>query len=66
MVADDITNPVQEPTDWVSRMMVVGKPYGDVRICIDPSDLTVTAAYLSLLVFSADSSCRSATSLVKF
>ena len=39
MVADGIITPVQEPTEWVSRMMVVGKPDGDVRICLDPSEL---------------------------
>ncbi len=39
MVADGIITPVQEPTDWVSRMVVVGKPDGDVRICMDPSEL---------------------------
>ncbi|XP_045024067.1 uncharacterized protein LOC116923346 [Daphnia magna] len=39
MVADGIIAPVSEPTDWVSRMMVVSKPDGDVRICIDPSSL---------------------------
>ncbi|XP_045023113.1 uncharacterized protein K02A2.6-like isoform X3 [Daphnia magna] len=39
MVADNIIAPVVEPTEWVSRMLVVGKPDGDVRICLDPSDL---------------------------
>jgi hypothetical protein len=34
-----IIAPVHEPTEWVSRMMVVGKPDGDVRICLDPSEL---------------------------
>ena len=39
MVADGIITPVTEPTEWVSRMMIVGKPDGDVRICLDPSEL---------------------------
>ncbi|XP_046459591.1 uncharacterized protein K02A2.6-like isoform X4 [Daphnia pulex] len=39
MVNDKILTPVQEPTEWVSRMMVVGKPDGDVRICLDPFEL---------------------------
>jgi hypothetical protein len=39
MVADKIIAPVIEPTEWVNRMLVVGKPDGDVRICLDPSDL---------------------------
>ena len=36
MVADGIITPVQEPTEWVSRMMI-GKPDGDVRICLELS-----------------------------
>ena len=39
MVADRVITPVTEPTEWVSRMMIVGKPDGDVRICLDPSEL---------------------------
>ncbi len=39
MVSDKIIVPVVEPTEWVSRMLVVGKPDGDVRICLDPSEL---------------------------
>ncbi len=30
---------VVEPTEWVSPMVVVQKPGGDVRICLDPLDL---------------------------
>ena len=30
MVADKIIAPVIEPTEWVNRMLVVGKPDGDV------------------------------------
>ena len=39
MVSDEIIVPVVGPTEWVSPMMVVGKPDGDVRICLDPSEL---------------------------
>jgi hypothetical protein len=39
MVALKIIVPVVEPTEWVSRMLVVGKADGDVRICLDPSSL---------------------------
>lgn len=39
MVEDEIIIPVVEPTEWVSRMLVVGKPNGDVRIVLDPSEL---------------------------
>ena len=31
--------PVTEPTPWVSSMVVVRKPNGNLRICIDPKDL---------------------------
>ena len=30
---------VQEPTDWVNSMVIVTKPNGKLRICIDPRDL---------------------------
>ncbi|XP_038075960.1 uncharacterized protein K02A2.6-like [Patiria miniata] len=30
---------VEEPTDWVSSMSIVGKPDGSVRICLDPREL---------------------------
>lgn len=39
MVNDKILVPVHEATEWASRKMVVGKPDGDVRFCIDPSQL---------------------------
>ena len=30
---------VTEPTDWVNSMVVVHKPNGDLRVCLDPTDL---------------------------
>jgi hypothetical protein len=42
MVDDGIIIPVSEPTDWVSRMLVVSKADGDVRIVLDPSNLNKT------------------------
>ena len=39
MVASGIISPVEEPTEWVSGMVVVEKTNGDVRICIDPKNL---------------------------
>ena len=39
MVDKEILVPVHEPTEWVSRMMVVGKSDGDVIIFLDPSEL---------------------------
>lgn len=35
MLARDIIERANEPTGWVSPMVVVPKPNGDVRICID-------------------------------
>jgi len=39
MEAAGIIERVTEPTEWVSPMVVASKPNGDVRICIDPTDL---------------------------
>ena len=30
---------VTAPTDWISSMVVVRKPSGKMRVCIDPKDL---------------------------
>ena len=30
---------VKKPTSWVNSMVVVTKPNGSIRICIDPRDL---------------------------
>ena len=39
MVEDGVLEPISEPTEWVSRMVVTAKLDGDVRLCIDPSEL---------------------------
>jgi hypothetical protein len=44
MVKEDIIAKVDQPTDWVSSMLVVRKPTmgpdgkADIRICLDPKD----------------------------
>ena len=38
MVESDVIAPVNEPTAWVSSMLVVAKP-NKLRICLDPHDL---------------------------
>jgi hypothetical protein len=42
MVDNGIIALVVEPTELASRMMVVGKPNGNVRNCLDPSELSRT------------------------
>jgi hypothetical protein len=39
MEARGIITKVEQPTKWVNPMVVVKKPNGDVRICLDPVDL---------------------------
>jgi hypothetical protein len=39
MCQDGIIEPVSEPSPWISALLVVAKPDGRVRICIDPKPL---------------------------
>ena len=39
MVKNDIIAPIQEPMDWVNSSVIVHKPSGKLRICIDPRPL---------------------------
>ncbi|GFR81757.1 transposon Ty3-I Gag-Pol polyprotein [Elysia marginata] len=39
MVKRDITTPVEEPTPWVSQLVVTPKPNGRLRVCLDPKYL---------------------------
>ena len=39
LVQQGILAPVQQPTPWVSSMVVVPKKDGQLRICLDPRDL---------------------------
>jgi hypothetical protein len=34
-----VVEAVDEPTEWVNSMVVVSKPNGDLRVCLDPKDL---------------------------
>ena len=47
MEAEGIIVPVTEPTEWVSRMLVASKPEGDIRICLDPSELKSVWAFFA-------------------
>ena len=40
MVDLDIIEPVDKPTDWVNGLVILEKPNGKLRICIDPRPLT--------------------------
>ena len=35
----DVIRKVDEPTEWVNSMVVVKKPSGESRICLNPRDL---------------------------
>ena len=35
LIREEVITPVQEPTDWCAPMVVVPKPNGQVRICVD-------------------------------
>ena len=39
MIKMNIIEPITEPTDWVNALVVVEKPNGKLRICLDPRDL---------------------------
>ena len=39
MVDLDIIEPIKKPTDWVNGPVIVEKPNGKSRICLDPRHL---------------------------
>ena len=39
MVKTDTIVKRDEPTDWVSSLLLVEKPNGKIRLCLDPTDL---------------------------
>lgn len=39
MVKMQVIEPVEEPSEWCSGMVIVGKSNGDVRICVDLTEL---------------------------
>lgn len=39
LVKQDVIEPVTEPTQWVNSLVIVEKPSGKLRLCIDPRDL---------------------------
>lgn len=39
LISKDVIEAVKTPTDWISSMVVVTKPSGKIRLCIDPKPL---------------------------
>ena len=39
MVDLDIIEPIEKPTDWLNGLVIVEKPNGKLRICLDPRPL---------------------------
>ena len=39
LTSQNIIAPVNEPTEWVSQTVIVKKPDGSIRICLDPQEL---------------------------
>jgi len=39
LIREGIIRKVEEPTEWVNSLVIVEKPDGDLRLCIDPKDL---------------------------
>jgi len=39
LVNQNIIEKVDRPTEWVNSLVIVNKPNGDIRLCIDPQDL---------------------------
>lgn len=39
LIAEGVVRKIEEPTEWVNSLVIVEKPNGDLRLCIDPKDL---------------------------
>ena len=37
--AKNVITPVQQPTDWVSNLVVTMKKSADLRVCLDPQEV---------------------------
>jgi hypothetical protein len=35
----DVIDKIDEPSDWVSSLVIAEKPDGQIRLCLDPRDL---------------------------
>ena len=50
MVDLDIIKPVQKPTNWVNRLVVVEKPNRKLLVCLDPMPLKAITTSISPLL----------------
>ena len=39
MVRLEVIQPIDEPTEWVSSLVIIKKPDGRIRVCLDPKPL---------------------------
>ena len=39
LLGEGVIRRMEEPTEWVNSLVIVEKPNGDLRLCIDPKDL---------------------------
>ena len=54
MVDLDIIEPVQKPTNWVNGLVLVEKPNGKLRVCLDPRPLNKAIKRESLYLPTAE------------
>ncbi|UYV69068.1 K02A2.6-like [Cordylochernes scorpioides] len=45
MVAQEVIEPVDEPTEWCAPIVLAGKPNGKIRICVDLSRLNLSVEH---------------------
>ena len=51
---EDIIEPIEKPTDWVNGLVIVEKPNGKLRICLDPRPLNNAIKYEHLHLPTAE------------
>ena len=51
---EDIIEPIEKPTDWVNGLVIVEKPNGKLRICLDPRPLNKAIKYEHLHLPTAE------------
>ena len=54
MVKMEIITSIEEPTDWVSSLVIVEKPNGQLQICLDPQHLNQAIKRLHFIMPTAE------------